>query len=68
MRVYFCHPKSPWHRGYNENTKGSLRQYLPSITDLSVHSPDHLNPFPANSKGGLGTPSDRSHYLGHWPK
>jgi IS30 family transposase len=29
VKVYFCDPQSPWHRGTNGNTNRLLRQYFP---------------------------------------
>jgi IS30 family transposase len=56
--VYVAEPASPWQRGTNENTNGSLRQYFPKRTNLSLHTPadlqrveDRLNQRPRNILG-----------------
>ncbi|HNP99343.1 MAG TPA: IS30 family transposase [Bacteroidia bacterium] len=42
MKVYFCHPGSPWERGTNENTNMLLRDYFPKGTDFSTISRKEL--------------------------
>lgn len=34
-KVYFCHPRSPWEKGTNENMNGRVRRFLPRNYDIS---------------------------------
>jgi len=42
MKVYFCHPASPWERGTNENTNMLIRDYYPKGTDFNGVSKKEL--------------------------
>ena len=36
LKVFYCHPRSPWEKGSNENTNGRIRQFLPRTMDIST--------------------------------
>lgn len=42
LKVFFCHPHSPWERGTCESQNGRIRHYLPKGTDLSLVSYQQL--------------------------
>ena len=42
IKVYFCHPASPWERGTNENTNMLIRDYYPKGTDFNTISKKEL--------------------------
>lgn len=42
MKVYFCHPASPWERGTCENTNMLIRGFFPKGTDFSKVSRKEL--------------------------
>ncbi len=45
LKVYFCHPHSPWERGTCESQNGRIRHYLPKGTDLSKVSYQQLSAY-----------------------
>jgi IS30 family transposase len=45
IKVFFCHPHSPWERGTCESQNGRIRHYLPKGSDLSKVSPQQLRAF-----------------------
>ena len=36
MKVFFCHPGSPWERGSNENMNMLIRDFFPKGTDFNL--------------------------------
>jgi IS30 family transposase len=66
MAVYFCDPHSPWQRGFNENTNGLVRQYVPKGTYLSIYNQEQLDAIADEINGrprkGLGVRSPLAVY------
>lgn len=42
IETYFCDPFASWQKGGVENMNGLLRQYLPTDTDMSTMTNEHL--------------------------
>jgi IS30 family transposase len=38
LPIYFCHPRSPWERGSNENTNRQLRYWFRKGSDLNAYN------------------------------
>ena len=61
--MFFCDPRSPWHRSANENANGLVRQYLPRTTGLRRFSQADLDLIATELNGrprqilGFRTPS-----------
>jgi IS30 family transposase len=51
VQVFFCHPRSPWQRGTNENTNGLLRQYFPRNKTVAHYTQEHLDEVAARLNG-----------------
>jgi IS30 family transposase len=45
LKVFFCHPHSPWERGSCESQNGRIRHYLPKGSDLSLVSYQQLSAY-----------------------
>ena len=38
VKIYFCHPRSPWEKPSIENLNRFIRRYVPKGSDISKHS------------------------------
>lgn len=47
LKVFFCHPHSPWERATCESQNDRIRHYLPKGTDLSKISHQQLSAYQA---------------------
>ena len=42
---YFAHPYSSWERGFNENTNGLIRQYIPKGSYFEKVSKENIKQY-----------------------
>jgi IS30 family transposase len=43
LPIYFCHPRSPWERGSNENANRQLRYWFRKGTDITAHPTEYFD-------------------------
>lgn len=43
IKVYYCHPRSPWEKGTNENTNGRIRAFLPRSSNIDKMKQEELD-------------------------
>lgn len=47
IKIYFCHPHSPWEKPSIENLNKDLRRYIPKSSDISKYSIPRLKKLEA---------------------
>jgi IS30 family transposase len=47
IKIYFCHPHTPWEKGSIENLNKILRRYIPKSSDISKYSPAYIKKLEA---------------------
>ena len=43
LKVFYCHPRSPWEKGTNENTNGRIRQFLPRTMSINTIGEEEID-------------------------